>query len=151
MLLTAICPALTKASKKEFKKMVDDRGLMSNQPGRTWGAVWRPGENPGLIAKSKQILDLAKEWDTDIVTTHIGVVPEDSRHERYGIMQDRLRPCCGVCGFAQSPFFAIETGPETAATLSGFFDSLHSTGVAVNMDPANLVMVTGTIRRQSIR
>lgn len=39
--------------------------------------------------------------------------------------------------------FAIETGPETATTLKAFLDTLHSTGVAVNLDPANLVMVTG--------
>ena len=39
--------------------------------------------------------------------------------------------------------FAIETGPETSATLKEFLDSLNSTGVAVNLDPANLRMVTG--------
>ena len=39
--------------------------------------------------------------------------------------------------------FAIETGPERAKTLKSFLDALHSTGVAVNLDPANLVMVTG--------
>ena len=39
--------------------------------------------------------------------------------------------------------FAIETGPETSLTLKGFLDSLGSNGVAVNLDPANLVMVTG--------
>lgn len=39
--------------------------------------------------------------------------------------------------------FAIETGPEESAVLKKFLDGLHSTGVAVNMDPANLVMVTG--------
>ena len=39
--------------------------------------------------------------------------------------------------------FAIETGPETSAVLKQFLDGLHSTGVAVNLDPANLVMVTG--------
>ncbi|NLZ88186.1 MAG: sugar phosphate isomerase/epimerase [Clostridiales bacterium] len=134
---------LTKASKKEFKKMVDDRGLMiSALVGDLGHGFGDPEKNPGLIAKSKQILDLAKEWDTDIVTTHIGVVPEDSRHERYGIMQDA---CGQLAEYADSleAHFAIETGPETAATLSGFLDSLHSTGVAVNMDPANLVMVTG--------
>ena len=40
-------------------------------------------------------------------------------------------------------FFAIETGPEESAVLKSFLDGLHSTGVAVNLDPANLVMVTG--------
>ena len=39
--------------------------------------------------------------------------------------------------------FAIETGPETSSVLKDFLDALHSTGVAVNFDPANLVMVTG--------
>lgn len=39
--------------------------------------------------------------------------------------------------------FAIETGPETSAVLKRFLDGLHSTGVAVNLDPANLVMVAG--------
>ena len=48
-LLTAICPPkLTKASKKEFKKMVDDRGLMISalvgNLGRRFGD---PEKNPG--------------------------------------------------------------------------------------------------------
>ena len=39
--------------------------------------------------------------------------------------------------------FAIETGPEPAELLRSFLDTLGSTGVAVNLDPANLVMVAG--------
>ncbi|MBR4727595.1 MAG: sugar phosphate isomerase/epimerase, partial [Clostridia bacterium] len=39
--------------------------------------------------------------------------------------------------------FAIETGPETSAVLKEFLDAHGSTGVGVNLDPANLVMVTG--------
>jgi sugar phosphate isomerase/epimerase len=39
--------------------------------------------------------------------------------------------------------FAIETGPEIAIVLKGFLDGLDSKGVAVNLDPANFVMVTG--------
>ena len=98
--------------------------------------------NPELIEKSKRILDLAKDLETDIVTTHIGVVPADPTHERYKIMQEA---CYELSRYADSlgAHFAIETGPETSATLKGFLDGLGSTGVAVNMDPANLVMVTG--------
>ena len=98
--------------------------------------------NPELIAKSKLILDMAKELECDIVTTHIGVVPSDPSHPRYAIMQDA---CGELARYADSldAHFAIETGPETSATLKGFLDGLGSTGVAVNMDPANLVMVTG--------
>ena len=98
--------------------------------------------NPELIEKSKRILDLAKDLETDVVTTHIGVVPEDPTHERYGIMQEA---CFELARYADSigSHFAIETGPETSATLKRFLDGLHSTGVAVNLDPANLVMVVG--------
>ncbi len=98
--------------------------------------------NPELIEKSKRILDLAKELECDIVTTHIGVVPEDPEHERYKIMQ---AACHELAEYADKlgSHFAIETGPETSATLKKFLDGLGSTGVAVNLDPANLVMVTG--------
>lgn len=98
--------------------------------------------NPELIEKSKRILDLAKELETDVVTTHIGVVPADKNHDRYKIMQEA---CFELSRYADSlnAHFAIETGPEIATTLKGFLDDLGSHGVAVNFDPANFVMVTG--------
>ena len=99
-------------------------------------------KNPELIEKSKRIVDLAKELETDIVTTHIGVVPSDPNHDRYKIMQEA---CFELANYADSmgAHFAIETGPETSDVLKGFLDSLGSTGVAVNLDPANFKMVTG--------
>ncbi|MEG2571109.1 MAG: sugar phosphate isomerase/epimerase, partial [Clostridia bacterium] len=101
-----------------------------------------PAQNPRLIEDSKRILDLAVELDTNVVTTHIGVVPESKSHPRYGIMQEA---CYELSRYADSlnAHFAIETGPEPAARLKGFLDDLHSTGVAVNLDPANLAMVIG--------
>ena len=98
--------------------------------------------NPQLIEKSKRIIDLAKDLDTNVVTTHIGVVPADKNHERYKIMQEA---CFELASYADSvnAHFAIETGPETSAVLKEFLDALGSTGVAVNLDPANLRMVTG--------
>ena len=86
--------------------------------------------------------DLAKDLETDVITTHIGVVPNDPSHPRYAIMQDA---CGQLAAYADSmqAHFAVETGPEIATTLKGFLDSLHSKGVSVNLDPANFVMVTG--------
>ncbi|MBR4979259.1 MAG: sugar phosphate isomerase/epimerase, partial [Clostridia bacterium] len=97
--------------------------------------------NPELIEKSKRIIDLAKDLETDIVTTHIGVVPEDPDHERYKIMQEA---CFELAQYADSvnAHFAVETGPEPASRLCAFLDTLGSTGVAVNLDPANLIMVS---------
>lgn len=129
--------------RKDFLKMVKDHGLvisaLCGDLGRGFGNA---DLNPELIEKSKKILDLAKELETDIVTTHIGVVPSSKSHPRYAIMQDA---CGQLAAYADemNAHFAIETGPERSATLRSFLDGLHSTGVAVNLDPANLVMVTG--------
>lgn len=134
---------LTPAKRRELLDFVKSNGLrfsaLCGDLGRGFG---NKELNPELIEKSKRILDLAKELETDIVTTHIGVVPEDPSIERYGIMQEA---CFELAKYADSigSHFAIETGPETSAVLKKFLDGLHSTGVAVNLDPANLVMVTG--------
>ncbi len=131
------------AERQLFMRKLKDRGLViSALCGDLGKAFDNPSQNPQLIDQSKAILDLAKELGTDIVTTHIGVVPTDAAHPRYKIMQDA---CYQLAQYADSlqAHFAVETGPETAEVLKGFLDSLHSRGVAVNMDPANFVMVTG--------
>ncbi len=99
-------------------------------------------ENAELIEKSKRVVDLALDLETNVVTTHIGVVPGNENHERYKIMQEA---CFELSRYADSvgAHFAIETGPEKSDVLCKFLDSLGSTGVAVNLDPANLAMVTG--------
>ncbi|WP_046213255.1 sugar phosphate isomerase/epimerase family protein [Paenibacillus wulumuqiensis] len=99
-------------------------------------------DNIWKIEKSKKILTLALELGTPIVTTHIGIVPEDTSAPEYAIMQ---KACNELAAFASElgGYFAIETGPEPAARLKQFLDSLDSKGVAVNFDPANMVMVTG--------
>ena len=134
---------MTVGKRKELLDMVKSNGLvfsaLCGDLGEGFGNAER---NPILIEKSKRIIDLAKELETDIVTTHIGVVPDNSNHPRYKIMQEA---CFELSRYADSidAHFAIETGPETSLTLKNFLDTLSSRGVAVNLDPANLVMVTG--------
>ena len=135
---------LVGSARRDFLNLVKDNGLViSALCGDLGGGGFvHPEQNPEKIEKSKRILDLAKELETDVVTTHIGVVPEDKNHERYKIMQEA---CHELAEYSDSidAHFAIETGPETSATLKSFLDELGSTGVGVNLDPANLVMVTG--------
>lgn len=134
---------MTAEKRREFLKKVKDHGLVISALCGDLGRGFGNAElNPQLIEKSKRILDLARDLETDVVTTHIGVVPADSTHPRYAVMQDA---CGQLAAYADSmqAHFAIETGPEPSAVLKRFLDGLHSTGVAVNLDPANLVMVTG--------
>jgi sugar phosphate isomerase/epimerase len=128
----------------QIKTMLSDNGLkVSAICGDLGHGFGNADLNPGLIESSKRILTLAKELGTNIVTTHIGVVPTNKDHERYKIMQSA---CFELAEFADSmnAHFAVETGPETPDVLKGFLDSLESKGVAVNYDPANLVMVTNS-------
>ena len=134
---------LTGQKRKDFLAHVQNHGLViSALCGDLGQGFTNPEKNPALIERSKRILDLAKELGTDVVSTHIGVVPADSGSDTYKIMQSA---CYELAEYADSlnAHFAVETGPETAVRLKGFLDSLGSRGVAVNMDPANLVMVTG--------
>ncbi len=129
--------------RRELLDIVKSHGLVFSALCGDLGQGFGNAENnPALIEKSKRILDLAKDLETNVVTTHIGVIPQDSTHPRYQIMQEA---CAELSRYADTvdAHFAIETGPEPAKTLKSFMDSLGSRGVAVNLDPANFVMVTG--------
>jgi sugar phosphate isomerase/epimerase len=135
---------LSAEQRKELKAYIDSLGLeISALCGDLGGHGFQDiAANPAKVEKSKRILDLAKELGTNIVTTHIGVVPNDKNGATYAAMQ---AACEELSQYASSMggFFAIETGPETAEHLKGFLDTLSSKGVSVNFDPANMVMVTG--------
>jgi len=135
---------LSPAARKEWKAYIESLGLdISALVGDLAGHGFQDKrENPAKIEKSKRILDLAVELGTNVVTTHIGIVPEDENGEVYHSM---LTACRELSEYATSmnAYFAIETGPETSAHLKSFLDKLGSKGVSVNFDPANMVMVTG--------
>lgn len=135
---------LTGSKRKELRSYIDDLGLeISALCGDLAGHGFQDAEaNPEKVEKSKRILDLAVELGTNVVTTHIGIVPDDKNGRIYDAMQ---RACeeLGVYAKSMNAYFAIETGPEPAAHLKSFLDTLSTNGVSVNFDPANMVMVTG--------
>lgn len=135
---------LDRAARQELRSRIDGLGLeISALCGDLGGHGFQDAAaNPAKIEKSKRILDLAVELGTPIVTTHIGIVPDDREGAIYAAMQSA---CDELGRYAKSmnAYFAIETGPEPAAHLKSFLDTLSTNGVSVNFDPANMVMVTG--------
>jgi L-ribulose-5-phosphate 3-epimerase len=137
--------------KKEFIKRIKNYDLDISAFGADLGnhgfsiAI----ENKTKIENLKKTIYLAKEMGTNIIVSHIGVIPEDNSHDRYKIMQEA---CWEAADYANSldATFAIETGPETAIVLKDFLDSLGSKGIGVNLDPANLVMITGDIPAEAV-
>lgn len=134
---------LSAAARREKRAIIEGNGLkVSALCGDLGGHGFTLAEeNPYKIERSKRIVDLALDLGSNIVTTHIGVIPADTACGTYGVLQEA---CNELAEYANKngAFFAIETGPEPADRLKVFLDSLGSKGVAVNLDPANLVMVT---------
>ena len=134
---------LTDVKIRELLDIVKSNGLVFSAVCGDFGHGFSDREmNKIYIERSKRVMDLSLKLETNIVTTHIGVVPTDKKNPRYDIMQEA---CYALAEYADSlnSHFAVETGPETAMVLKDFLDSLGSRGVAVNLDPANFVMVTG--------
>ena len=97
-------------------------------------------DNAERIQKTKRIIDLAEEFEVGVITTHIGVIPENKDNPRYSVMLDAMCKC-GEYAADKKITLAIETGPEKASTLLSFLQDTNG-GIGVNLDPANLRMVS---------
>lgn len=134
---------LTEAEKSEYKALISENGLVvSALCGDMGGYGFEiEADNPERIEKTNKIVDLAAEFGAKVVTTHIGVIPEDKSEPRYSVMLSALTEC-GLYAKKKGVTLAIETGPEKAAVLLEFLKDTKG-GVGVNLDPANFTMVTG--------
>ncbi len=142
---------LDAAGRRDLLKFIKDQGLVvaavcGDLGGHGFAIA---ADNPAKIEKSKKIVDLAKDLESNVITTHIGVVPAEDTEVRRVMAE----ACNELGAYAESvgAAFAIETGPETAVTLKGFLDGLDTKGIRVNYDPANLVMVTGDDPVEGVR
>ena len=134
---------LSESEKSEYKRLLSENGLiLSALCGDMGGFGFEiAADNPERIEKTKRIVDLAAEFGAKVVTTHIGVIPEDKSEPRYSVMLSALTEC-GLYAKEKGITLAIETGPERAAVLLEFLKDTRG-GVGVNLDPANFTMVTG--------
>jgi sugar phosphate isomerase/epimerase len=126
----------------EAKKIIEASGIKVSAVCGDFGCDMYYRKERALIDDEKRLLEMAKELGTNIVTTHIGVVPKTKKCVQYESMHE---VCLELAEYAKSMggHFAVETGPEKSELLKSFLDELGSDGVAVNLDPANLVMCAG--------
>ena len=134
---------MTEQDKANYKKMLADNNLeISAICGDMGGFGFEIEEdNPERIEKTKRIVDLAVEFNTKVITSHIGVIPEDQNCKKFQVMLNALSEI-GEYAYSKGVTIAIETGPEVAKTLYNFVSKIKR-GVGVNLDPANFIMVTG--------
>ena len=135
--------AMTAEKRKDFRAYCSKLGLeIAALCGDLGGHGFQCAkENTVKVPRSKEIVDLAVDLGTKVVTTHIGVVPRE-KNATYATMKAACQEL-GRYAEKKGVTFAIETGPEPAAVLRDFLKDVGSRGVGVNLDPANLVMVCG--------
>ncbi len=105
-------------------------------------------DNPQKLDYLKKTVDLATELDCNVLTTHIGIVPSDKKDEKYKAIQ---QACSDIGRYAaqNGVYVAVETGPEPVSRLCELIDACEG-NMAVNYDPANLVMVTADDEVQGV-
>ncbi len=134
---------LSKSGRDDLKRFVSDLGLtISAVVGDFGRGFTNPATVDETVALTKEVVDLAMDLGVAIVTTHIGVVPDDPDHTAWKTMAQVL-PELGTYAADRGVVLATETGPEPAELLKRFLDSLSNPGLKANYDPANLVMVAG--------
>lgn len=136
-----LTPEATPEYKAKIKKLINDYGFtITGFVGDGGGTYEHEDKNPAIVERVKKIIDLAVEFGTKVVTTHIGVIPDDKADPTYAVMLKAVTEC-GLYAKERGVMMAIETGPEKATTLKAFIEDTKG-GVGVNLDPANFTMVT---------
>ena len=134
---------LTKEDRKAIVKYVKDNGLIFSALCADFGLNFRAfGENEAGIKRTMDMMDLAVDLGTNVITTHIGHVPEDENSPEY-IGVCKTIETLGKYGDSIGVCFATETGPEKAIKLRGILEKVDTKSAKVNLDPANFVMLCG--------
>jgi sugar phosphate isomerase/epimerase len=119
---------------------VKDNGLVFSALCADFGLNFKAkGENEEGIKRTMAMMDLALDFDTRVITTHIGKVPEDVNCADYANMVDTIERL-GKYGDQIGVAFATETGPEKALPLRAILEKADTKSAKVNLDPANFVM-----------
>jgi len=98
-----------------------------------------PETLPERMAHTKRCAVLAKHLGAKIVTTHIGVMPEDANSKAYRDLVSTVRDIADFCG-SRGLIFAMETGQETAEEMLQFINNVGRNNLKINFDPANMIL-----------
>jgi sugar phosphate isomerase/epimerase len=89
--------------------------------------------------RTKDVCDFAAALGVNSIGCHIGFIPENSADPDYVAVRNLVRRICDhAAKHGQS--FVLETGQEAADVLSNFIRDVDRKNLAINFDPANMVM-----------
>lgn len=130
---------LTESGREDFLTYLASLGLELSALCGDIGGFADPETVDARVARTKKFFDLCVDLKTPILTTHIGVVPQDRESRAYNGLVEAVREVAEYAAQREC-CFATETGPEPGKGLAAFLKRVKSEGARVNFDPANLCM-----------
>lgn len=91
------------------------------------------------VAWGKLVLELAADLECGIWQGHCGIMPEHESDPKWQRFLDGIGALARH-GEAVGAKLAVETGPEPAFVLKRLLDAVGSPGLAINWDPANMIL-----------
>jgi sugar phosphate isomerase/epimerase len=99
-------------------------------PDATWEENWR---NLQITVRT------AQRFGLKLVTTHAGFLPHDPQDPAFAKLVERVRKVARLLA-AAGMTLGFETGQESGPALNSFLEHLGEPNVAVNFDPANMIL-----------
>lgn len=90
-------------------------------------------------ARTLECSDFAAALGVPSIACHVGFVPEDNCNADYLAVREMVRRVCDRAA-THGQTFALETGQEPAETLLHFFRDVDRPNLAINFDPANMIL-----------
>jgi L-ribulose-5-phosphate 3-epimerase len=131
-------------------KTVEESGLEISATcvgftGEDYSSIQRIAETGGYkpdadweqrFAKTVAVADITKRLGVELLSVHVGFVPHDPK---YAVMVERLQRVAEALS-ERDLTLAMETGQEKAEDLVAFMDAVGAPNLAVNFDPANMIL-----------
>ncbi|MCP5003028.1 MAG: sugar phosphate isomerase/epimerase [Planctomycetes bacterium] len=131
---------LSQTGRRELRRLINIQKLQLCAIGGESGSGFvNENEFDFSIKRVKEIVNLALDLQTKIVTIHIGSLPTDPDSSHGSMVRSALNEIgthaenYGCCLAAKAPF-------DCASTLKKFLLSLETGGIKLTYDPASLIM-----------
>ncbi len=138
---------------QELKKQFEDAGIaitvvFAGFEGESYASIPVVRDTVGLVPpqtrearlrETFEISDWTKAMGCDALGMHIGFISEDRTSDLHRELVDVARQVCDYCT-KNGQRFHLETGQETADGLLAFIEDVGRDNLAVNFDPANMIL-----------
>lgn len=91
------------------------------------------------LQETLEIADFAHRLGVGAIGMHLGFVPPDPKDPEFAAVVEVTRQVCDHCR-QNGQYFHLESGQETADELLTFMQAVDRENLAVNFDPANMIL-----------